>query len=79
MTDNKLQIKPDNNSREPTIFLFEPHIATFTKQSMETLIRLISQGPFRDWILDIISGLPIYLDDLNSIRPEIARAVPGSS
>lgn len=79
MTGNKLQIKPDNDSRESTIFLFGPHVGTFTKQSMETLIRPISQGPHRDWILDTISGLPTYWNGLNSIRPEVARAVPGSS
>lgn len=46
---------------------------------MKTLIRPISQGPFRDWILDTISGLRTYLNDLNSIRPEVARAIPGFS
>ena len=46
---------------------------------METLIRPISQSPHRDWILDTISGLPTYLNGLNSIMPEVARAVPGSS
>jgi len=79
MTGNKLQINPDNDSRESTIFLFGPHVGTFTKQSMETLIRPISQSPHRDWILDTISGLPTYLNGLNSIMPEVARAVPGSS
>ena len=79
MTGNKLQIKPDNGSRESRIFPFGPHVGIFTKQSMETLMRPIFQIPHRDWILDTISGLPTYLNGLNSIRPEVARAVPGSS
>ena len=79
MTGNKLQIRPDHDSRESTIFLFGPRVGTFTKQSMETLIQPISQGPYQDWIPDTISGLSTYLNGLKSIRPEVARVVPGSS
>lgn len=79
MTGKKLQIKPEDDSRESTIFLFGPHVGTFTRQSMETLIRPLSQGPHRDWILDTISSLSTYLDGFNAIRPEVARAVPGAS
>ena len=77
MTGTGLQLKLDNGSCESTIFLFGPHVGTFTKQSMEEMIRPISQGPHRDWILDTMSGLPNYLNALNSKMPEIAHAIPG--
>ncbi|OIW25922.1 hypothetical protein CONLIGDRAFT_512814 [Coniochaeta ligniaria NRRL 30616] len=77
MTGTLSKLKLDNGSCESTIFLFGPHVGTFTKQSMEKLIRPISQGPHRDWIMDTIAGLPFYWDALSSKMPEIASAIPG--
>ncbi|KAL9619500.1 MAG: hypothetical protein Q9160_005863 [Pyrenula sp. 1 TL-2023] len=77
MTGTRSELKLDNGSCESTIFLFGPHVGTFTKLSMEKLIRPISQGLHRDWILEAILELPSYWDALISKMPEIARAIPG--
>nr|CAG8993142.1 Non reducing polyketide synthase [Penicillium sclerotiorum] len=77
MTGSRSQVKLDNESRESTIFLFGPHVTTFTKQSMEKLIRPISRGQHRDWILDTLAELPTFWDALSEKMPEIPRAIDG--
>lgn len=68
----------DSNSNESsTTFIFGPHIGTFTKQAMDKLVRPISQGPHREWILEAIAGLPSYWEALAEKMPEIGAAIPG--
>ncbi|KAK3681621.1 hypothetical protein B0T22DRAFT_299376 [Podospora appendiculata] len=59
------------------IFLFGPHVGTFTKQSMDKLVRPLARSAHRDWILDTISSLPQYWDALAEKIPNIASTVPG--
>lgn len=61
---------------ESTIFLFGPHVGTFTKASVDTLIRQLSHSAHRDWILDTIDSLPFYWDTLCKKIPNIAGTIP---
>ncbi|KAH6850662.1 hypothetical protein B0I37DRAFT_428876 [Chaetomium sp. MPI-CAGE-AT-0009] len=67
----------DIGSRESNIFLFAPHVGTFTKQSIEKLVRPLAVSAHRDWILDTIAGLPTYWDALANKIPNIGGAIPG--
>ncbi|KAK3297385.1 uncharacterized protein B0H64DRAFT_457516 [Chaetomium fimeti] len=67
----------DNGSRESNIFLFAPHVGTFTKQSMDKLVRPLAVSAHRDWILDTIASLPTYWDALADKIPNIGGAIPG--
>ncbi|KAG2420106.1 hypothetical protein HFD88_004905 [Aspergillus terreus] len=69
---------PRKASGESTIFLFGPHVGTFTKQSMNKLVHPLSQSPQRDWILDTIAELPEYWDALAAKMPDVARDIDGS-
>ncbi|KAL5002550.1 hypothetical protein BDV10DRAFT_181277 [Aspergillus recurvatus] len=60
-----------------TIFLFGPHVGTFTKSSMDKLVRPLSQSPHRDWILHTIADLPTYWDALAAKMPDVARDIDG--
>ncbi|KND87339.1 Conidial yellow pigment biosynthesis polyketide synthase [Tolypocladium ophioglossoides CBS 100239] len=66
----------DNGSCESTIFLFGPHVGTFTKQSVEKLVRPFSHSVHRTWILDTIAGLPKYWDALIDKIPNMAGTIP---
>ncbi|GAE00035.1 hypothetical protein ATEG_07661 [Paecilomyces variotii No. 5] len=67
----------DGASEPSTTFIFGPHIGTFTKQAMDKLVRPISQGPHRKWILEAIGGLPSYWEAMTDMMPEIGAAIPG--
>lgn len=67
----------DYGSRESNIFLFAPHVGTFTKQSMDKLVRPLAASAHRDWILNTIAGLPTYWDALAHKIPNIGNAIPG--
>ncbi|MCJ1394621.1 hypothetical protein MMC18_007501 [Xylographa bjoerkii] len=67
----------DDSSESSTIFIFGPHIGTFTKQAMDKLVRPISQGSHREWILEATGGLSSYWEALTEKIPEIGAAIPG--
>ncbi|KAH8594185.1 hypothetical protein B0O99DRAFT_687826 [Bisporella sp. PMI_857] len=67
----------EKGSSESKVFLFGPHVGTFTRQSMNKLVRPLSQNPRRDWILDTVAKLPEYWDVLTSNIPDVARDVDG--
>ncbi|KAF7554237.1 hypothetical protein G7Z17_g3055 [Cylindrodendrum hubeiense] len=67
----------ENGACESTIFLFGPHVGTFTMQSVEELVRPFSCSIHRTWILDTIAGLPKYWDALVDSIPNMAGTVPG--
>lgn len=77
MAGARSELKLDNRSCASTIVLFGPYVGRFTKDSMEDLVRPISHGPHRDWILDTIAELSIYWDALISESPEDSRAISG--
>lgn len=69
--------KLDDGSCKSSILLFGPHVGTFTKQSMNKLVRPLSRSAHRDWILDTIAGLPDYWDALTDKIPNIGGSIPG--
>ncbi|KAL3438034.1 hypothetical protein BDV09DRAFT_206002 [Aspergillus tetrazonus] len=68
---------PGPGHEASTVFLFGPHVGTFTKASMDKLVRPLSQSPQRDWILRTIADLPTYWDALAAKMPDVARDVDG--
>ncbi|KAL4745839.1 hypothetical protein BDW72DRAFT_210967 [Aspergillus terricola var. indicus] len=68
---------PGPGHEASTVFLFGPHVGTFTKASMDKLVRALSQSPQRDWILRTIAGLPTYWDALAAKMPDVARDIDG--
>ncbi|KAH6641050.1 hypothetical protein F5144DRAFT_120541 [Chaetomium tenue] len=67
----------DYGSRKSSIFLFAPHVGTFTKRSMDKLVRPLAASAHRDWILDTVADLPTYWDALADKIPNIGGAIPG--
>lgn len=67
----------ENGAGESTILVFGNYIGTAdTKKSMDGIVRQLSQGPHRDWVLDTIAELPNYWDALVAKVPEVATAIP---
>lgn len=67
----------DNGSCESTILVFGPHVGTnFTRGHVEKMIRPLSQGQHREWILETVAGLPTYWDALVAKIPEVAEVLP---
>ncbi|KAJ6119125.1 hypothetical protein N7523_003405 [Penicillium sp. IBT 18751x] len=67
----------EKSSSESTLLVFGPHVGTFTRQSMNELVRPLSQGSQRDWILSTLNELPQYWDVLATKIPGVARDVDG--
>ncbi|RDW76683.1 Iterative polyketide synthase afoE [Aspergillus mulundensis] len=68
---------PGHDASASTIFLFGPHVGTFTKASMDKLVEPLSTSPQRDWILSTIADLPTYWDALAAKMPDVARDIDG--
>ncbi|KAI3390921.1 hypothetical protein diail_8348, partial [Diaporthe ilicicola] len=68
---------PDKEPHQSKIFLFGPHVGTFTKRSVGNLIRQLSHNVHRDWILDTTGGLLLYWDALAEKIPNISGTIPG--
>ncbi|KAJ5621533.1 hypothetical protein N7528_006316 [Penicillium herquei] len=73
MTTKTPTSNPVRSLSEDNIFLFGPHVGVLTSQSMDKLVRPISQSPQREWILDTVAGLPEYYKKLTARIPKLSH------
>ncbi len=75
--ERSVELRDPQDAYEPTTFVFGAQVLSPTKECIDKLLRPLSNGAAPEWILDTVSGLPRYWDELIKTIPEVAGTSPG--